>query len=426
MNRKSAGSRSDLAPRKSIRSRDSQIPSAGVPSSARRGLANRTVIDAARNSVGGGRVSFYTQVNQKDPRVMNDEFIQRTFSRIRDFLVQRRLNSEIVPSTNKLTLRQFENMLVTLFRFIDPTYNPPSGNQWLEHEVPILMDGYPHKVTKSMMQTVSSKPGPVVGILDYLLDLATAMECDPAEAIRLLSKEDGALQVETEELARSSFVKGLPVASPQLKEQVLDLCTRHKGIMDEAGIRAERERVRSAQQEAEAALQLLEEQLAERDSVEEEYQQLVEYLEQMKSRETSKKLDLERMHEEKTHLTQKIIEIDQLIGQTKTVVEGQPISVEEIRSMRTQSTELEDTRSSVLSNMRSTESELELVSSSVRTVKAELETVCGEISQLLDNGPWDGLRNFGRNDLIEAARKADEATVLLREMTQEFDLLSKK
>lgn len=278
------------------------------------------------------------QVNQKDPRVFNDDFIKRTFGRIRDFLIQQRLSAEIVPTTSKLTLKQFENIFKILFGFIEPAYIPPSGNQWIEQEVPILMDGlgYPHKVTKSMMQTVSSKPGPVVGILDYTLDVVTAVECDPVEAIRLMQKEDAVLQVETEELARISFMEGLSVNDSKLKAQVLDLTTRHKGILDEEDIRVERERIHNAKQEAETQLQYLEVQLAEQKSLDKQIEDLEEYLEQMESRHAHKETELEAMKAEKAKLAQQIIDTEELIKQTKLVVDTQPISAEEIRSMRSQ------------------------------------------------------------------------------------------
>ncbi|XP_022661923.1 kinetochore protein NDC80 homolog [Varroa destructor] len=424
MNRKSQG----LSLRKSIRPRESQVPSAVVPSSARRGFANRSILDTTRNSVGSGRISLYGQVNQKDPRVFNDDFIKRTFGRIRDFLIQQRLSAEIVPTTSKLTLKQFENIFKILFGFIEPAYIPPSGNQWIEQEVPILMDGlgYPHKVTKSMMQTVSSKPGPVVGILDYTLDVVTAVECDPVEAIRLMQKEDAVLQVETEELARISFMEGLSVNDSKLKAQVLDLTTRHKGILDEEDIRVERERIHNAKQEAETQLQYLEEQLAEQKGLDKQIEDLEEYLEQMESRHAHKETELEAMKAEKAKLAQQISDTEELIKQTKLVVDTQPISAEEIRSMRSQTTELEATRSSLASKMRAVESEYEAVSGSIRIAESELEMECGKIAQLRPGGSRVGPQSWSRDEMITCVKKADQSARLMNMINEEANLINAK
>lgn len=276
------------------------------------------------------------QVNPKDARVFDEEFILKTFGRIKDFLIQKGLDHNMVPTGNKLTLRQFENMFVALYRFIDQAYNPPTGNNWLEQHVPLLVEGYPHKITKSMMQTVSSKPGPVVGILDYLLNLAMAMDVDPAEAIRLLSKDECTLESETDELVRTSFKNGLSANSPEVKAKVLEVCSRHNVIMDEAEIRAERERVNTKRQEVEATLQLLEEQLIERESMEEECKELKVYLEQMNARQANKQQKLEKIEEEKAQLAEKKNQVEKLLAHTKSVVDSQPISMDEIRSIRRQ------------------------------------------------------------------------------------------
>ena len=180
------------------------------------------------------------QTKQKDPRTLNDEFIQTTFRRLRDFLTEKCLVSEM-PSSSKLTLRQFETIFLTLMRCIFPNYNRPSGNNWVELDVPMILEslGYPHKVMKSTLQTVSSKVGPIMSIIDFLIEIATAMDCDHQEAIRLLSRGESPAQfdLQIELLAQSTFAKGVTVDSPHIQAAIKDFCVRSKGIGDEDGIR---------------------------------------------------------------------------------------------------------------------------------------------------------------------------------------------
>ncbi|OQR75110.1 kinetochore protein NDC80-like, partial [Tropilaelaps mercedesae] len=423
MNRKSAG----FASRKSLKPRESQATSlvGQAPTSGKRGVGNRSVLDVTRSSASGSRQSLYAQLNQKDPRVLNDEFVKESFNRIRQFLSQKALSSDAVPNTSKLTLRQFENMFTLLFRLIEPTYNAPNGNNWMEYEVPVLMEslGYPCKVTKSMMQTVSSKPGPVVGILDYLLDMAAGMDCDPAEACRLLQNSEAPLQVETEELARASFPKG---QTPQLKEQVLEMASRFKGVMDEQAIVAELECVRRAKQEAESELQLLTEQQAEKDSAEAECLQLAEYLDQMRGRQDRKQQEFEQVLEQKAEVIQRLSDVDTLIRETKALVEGQPISVEEIRSMRNQIADIEAEEDALANSLRSTETELETTQASVRVAEAELSASCVEVVQMLTNAGQFSVRDVDREKLAKISKDADEMAELLSEVTAVYDALAKK
>ena len=173
------------------------------------------------------------QAVKKDPRTFNEEFIQTTFRRLKE--------TNLLPKEEpspKLTSRQFGSLFVALVERCFPGYKPPESNNWMEQEVPGVMEtlGYPTKVMKSTLQTVSSKVGPIMGILDFLMDFAEGMKVDHEQAIRLLSKESQ-FDLDTELLAQSTFARGVTVDAPHIQEIIKDFCAKSKGVDDENAIR---------------------------------------------------------------------------------------------------------------------------------------------------------------------------------------------
>ncbi|XP_003740312.1 eukaryotic translation initiation factor 3 subunit A [Galendromus occidentalis] len=416
--------------RKSIKPRESHVPgSSGVPSSTRRGFGNRTILETTRNSVGNSRMSQYGQAKQKDPRVFNEEFIQTTFKRLREFFTQRHFPTDILTSS-KLTSRQFETIFSTLMRCIFSNYTAPSGNNWMELEVPIVMEclGYPQKVMKSTIQTISSKGGPIMGILDFLLDIAIGMDCDHQEAIRLLSRDETPNQfdLQIEMLAQSTFAKGVTVDSPHVQTQIRELCARNKGILDEDGIREEHQRVLAQKEESEALLQALEIQQTELESVQEECENHCKFIMEMQQRKQLKEDDLRQIRESIVAVKEKLSRLRQEISETRKIVDAQSISREDIRKIRAESKDLEEHNNVIQQKINEVNSRIELVQGSNRILQGVIESLCADIAAAIAELPTAAELPKTKEQVTETISEPQRSEELLATLEIEEDRWMKK